>query len=65
MMTKLKLTVNETKTRIAKLPEEELDFSGLYVRPLLLQVRVLAGGSSGKQPVQAVIDVTGSKDYKP
>jgi beta-glucosidase len=29
------------------------------------QVRVLAGGSSDKQPVQAVIDVTGSKDYKP
>ena len=29
------------------------------------QVRVLAGGSSDKLPVQAVVDVTGSKDYKP
>jgi group II intron reverse transcriptase/maturase len=28
MMTKLKLTVNETKTRIAKLPEEKFDFLG-------------------------------------
>ncbi len=28
MMTKLKLTVNETKTRIAKLPEERFDFPG-------------------------------------
>jgi RNA-directed DNA polymerase len=28
MMTKLKLTVNETKTRVAKLPEEGFDFLG-------------------------------------
>ena len=28
MMGKLKLTVNETKTRIAKLPEEKFDFLG-------------------------------------
>jgi RNA-directed DNA polymerase len=28
MMTKLKLTVNETKTRIARLPEEKFDFLG-------------------------------------
>lgn len=28
MMTKLKLTVNETKTRVAKLPEERFDFLG-------------------------------------
>jgi RNA-directed DNA polymerase len=28
MMTKLKLTVNETKTRVAKLPEEKFDFLG-------------------------------------
>jgi uncharacterized damage-inducible protein DinB len=27
-MTKLKLTVNETKTRVAKLPEEKFDFLG-------------------------------------
>jgi beta-glucosidase len=29
------------------------------------QVRILAGGSSDKLPVQAVVEVTGSKDYKP
>jgi group II intron reverse transcriptase/maturase len=28
MMTKLKLTMNETKTRVAKLPEEKFDFLG-------------------------------------
>jgi group II intron reverse transcriptase/maturase len=28
MMTKLKLTVNETKTRVAKLPEDKFDFLG-------------------------------------
>ncbi len=29
------------------------------------KVRVLAGGSSDKLPVQAVVDVTGTKDFKP
>ena len=29
------------------------------------KVRMLAGGSSDKLPVQAVVDVTGTKDYKP
>jgi len=29
------------------------------------QVRILAGGSSDKLPVQATVDVTGTKDYKP
>ena len=28
MMTRLKLTVNETKTRVCKLPEENFDFLG-------------------------------------
>src|ERR1039458_2960346 len=28
MMTKLKLTVNETKTRVSKLPEDKFDFLG-------------------------------------
>jgi beta-glucosidase len=28
------------------------------------QVRVLAGGSSDKLPVQAIVDVTSSKDFK-
>jgi RNA-directed DNA polymerase len=31
MMTKLKLTVNDTKTRVAKLPEEKFDFPGYSV----------------------------------
>jgi RNA-directed DNA polymerase len=30
-MTKLKLTVNETKTRVRKLPEEKFDFLGYSV----------------------------------
>jgi len=29
MMTKLKLTVNETKTRVSSLPEEKFDFLGI------------------------------------
>jgi beta-glucosidase len=29
------------------------------------KVRVLAGGSSDKLPVQTVVDVTGAKEYKP
>ena len=28
MMSKLKLTVNDTKTRVCKLPEEKFDFLG-------------------------------------
>ena len=28
MMSKLKLTVNETKTRVSRLPEEKFDFLG-------------------------------------
>ena len=36
MMTKLKLTVNETKTRVCKLPEEKFDFLGIYVWSMLL-----------------------------
>jgi len=29
------------------------------------KVRILAGGSSDKLPVQTVVDVMGTKDYKP
>ena len=29
------------------------------------KVRILAGGSSDKLPVQTIVDVTGMKDYKP
>jgi hypothetical protein len=32
-MTKLKLTVNETKTRVCKLPEEKFDFLGYTFGP--------------------------------
>ena len=35
MMPKLKLTVNEKKTRVCKLPGEKFDFLGYYVRTLL------------------------------
>jgi hypothetical protein len=36
MMTKLKLTVNETKTRVCKLPEEKVRLLGVHVRTMLL-----------------------------
>ena len=36
MMSKLKLTVNEKKTRVCKLPEEKFDFLRVYVRAMLL-----------------------------
>jgi len=36
IMQKLRLTVNETKTRVCRLPEEKFDFLGLYVWTLLL-----------------------------
>jgi hypothetical protein len=51
MMTKLKLTVNETKTRVSKLPEEKFDFSGVYVWPLLLDEdgTRLSGHGSGQE----------------
>jgi hypothetical protein len=32
IMTKRKLTVNEMKDRVCKLPERKLDFLGIYVR---------------------------------
>jgi len=34
-MTRLKLTVNETKTRICKLPEEKIRLSGVHVWSVL------------------------------
>ena len=36
MMTKLKLTVNETKTRLCRVAGREVDFPGIYHRALLL-----------------------------
>ena len=41
------------------------DASGHVWRVEKEKVRILAGGSSDKLPVQAVVDVTGTKDYKP
>jgi hypothetical protein len=48
IMTKLKLTVNETKTRVCKLPDEKFDFLGLYVWSMLFaedRARVIRYGS--------------------
>ena len=36
MMSKLKLTVNEAKTRLCHLPEREVRLSGIHVRAVLL-----------------------------
>ena len=36
IMTKLKLTVNEQKTRTCRVPEESFDFPGIHPRPVLL-----------------------------
>jgi len=36
MMSKLKLTVNDTKTRVCKLPDEKFDFLGYTFRAMLL-----------------------------
>ncbi len=38
MMSKLKLTVNESKTRVCRLPEEKVDFlaASVYVWSMLL-----------------------------
>jgi RNA-directed DNA polymerase len=65
MMTKLKLTVNETKTRVAKLPEERFDFLG-YTFGLCYSPqtgRAYLGTIPAKQRViricQAISDETG------
>jgi hypothetical protein len=36
IMQKLKLTVNEAKTHVCRLPDESLDFLGVHHRPMLL-----------------------------
>jgi hypothetical protein len=46
MMTKLKLTVNETKTRVCQLPEEKFDFLGnTFGRRYSTQTDLLGHGS--------------------
>jgi group II intron reverse transcriptase/maturase len=65
MMTKLKLTVNETKTRVAKLPEEKFDFLGYtfgrYYSPETGRAHL--GSAPSKKRViricQAISDETG------
>jgi RNA-directed DNA polymerase len=65
MMTKLKLTVNETKTRVCKLPEEKFDFLGYtFGRCYSLQVgRAYLGTVPSKKRVQrlcrAISEATG------
>jgi RNA-directed DNA polymerase len=64
MMSKLKLTVNETKTRVCKLPEEKFDFLGYtFGRCYSTKTgRVYLGTVPSKQRVQricaAISDVT-------
>jgi retron-type reverse transcriptase len=55
MRTKLKLTVNEAKTRVAKLPEEKVRLFGLYVWSLLLDEdgARLSGHGSGQEASDA------------
>ena len=50
MMSKLKLTVNETKTRVCQAAGREVRFSGVYVRAMLLAED--GAGLSGHRSVQ-------------
>jgi RNA-directed DNA polymerase len=65
MMTKLKLTVNETKTRVCKLPEEKFDFLGYTFGRCYSQKtgRAYLGSVPSKKRVQricaAISDQTG------
>src|ERR1700739_1282092 len=49
MMTKLKLTVNETKTRVCKLPEEKFDFFRLLRVPARAMPLAQDGTSLSRQ----------------
>ena len=65
IMTKLKLTVNETKTRVCKLPEEKFDFLGYTFGRCysMRRGRVYLGTTPSKKRVQrmcrAISDETG------
>src|SRR2546430_17739947 len=55
MMTKLKLTVNETKTRVCKLPEEKFDFLGYtFGRCYSAKGRAYLGSCPSKKRVQRI-----------
>jgi group II intron reverse transcriptase/maturase len=55
MMSKLKLTVNETKTRVCKLPEEKFDFLGYtFGRCYSAKGRAYLGSCPSKKRVQRI-----------
>ncbi len=57
MMSKLKLTVNEKKTRVCKLPEEKFDFLGYtFGRCYSAQGRAYLGSSPSKRRVQRICE---------
>ncbi len=55
MMSKLKLTVNDTKTRVCKLPEEKFDYLGYtFGRCYSAKGRAYLGASPSKKRVQRI-----------
>src|SRR5215471_13794002 len=57
MMSKLKLTVNDTKTRVCKLPEEKFDFLGYtFGRCYSAKGRAYLGSSPSKKRVQRICE---------
>jgi group II intron reverse transcriptase/maturase len=57
MMSKLKLTVNDTKTRLCKLPEEKFDFLGYtFGQCYSAKGRAYLGSSPSKKRVQRICD---------
>jgi hypothetical protein len=58
MMTKLKLTVNDTKTRVCQLPEEKFDFLGYTFGRLYSPKtgRAYLGSSPSKKRVQRICE---------
>jgi len=62
MMTKLKLTVNEKKTRVCKLPEEKFDFLGI-LRALLLDAkgRVYLGTVPRRNECSVSVEISATK----
>jgi RNA-directed DNA polymerase len=57
IMTKLKLTVNETKTRVCKLPEEKFDFLGYtFGRCYSAKGRAYLGSCPSKKRVQRICE---------
>jgi len=63
MMTKLKLTVNEKKTRVCKLPEEKFDFLGYTFGRCysMRRGRVFLGTVPSKKRVQRICRISATK----